>query len=67
MALLNWPVSLVWLNLGALLAFLVLCPTYESVLLLVISIPFYVVVPNLQSDSLSMWRILYLALFLIWF
>lgn len=65
-ALLGWSVSLVWLNLGLLLAFLLLCPVYESILLLTISIPFYVVIPNLRFESLSMWRILYLALFCIW-
>lgn len=66
MAVLNWPTSLVWLNLGLLLGFVVLCPIYESVLLLVLSIPFSVAVPNAHFDSLPMWRILYLALFLVW-
>ncbi len=66
MALLNWPASLVWLNLGLLLGFIVLCPVYESLLLLVLSIPFYVVIPNARFDSLPMWRVLYLALFFVW-
>jgi len=67
MAVLGWPNSLVWLNLGLLLAFILLCPIYESLLLLILSIPFSVVVPNSRFDSLPMWRILYLALFLVWF
>lgn len=62
----NWPNSLVWLNLGLLLAFVVLCPVYESLLLLILSIPFYVVVPNARFDSFPMWRILYAALFAVW-
>lgn len=66
MALLGWPNSLVWLNLGLLLAFIVLCPVYESLLLLVLSIPFSVALPNTRFDSLPMWRILYLALFIVW-
>lgn len=66
MALLNWPNSLVWLNLGLLIAFIVLCPVYESLLLLILSIPFFVVIPNSRFDSLSMWRVLYLVLFLVW-
>jgi O-antigen ligase len=66
MAILGWPNSLVWLNLGLLLAFIVLCPIYESLLLLILSIPFYVVIPNARFDSLSMWRVLYTVLFLVW-
>jgi O-antigen ligase len=66
-AVLHWPDSLVWLNLGLLLAFIVLSPIYESLLLLILSIPFYVVVPNTHFDSLPMWRILYAALFAVWF
>ena len=66
-ALLNWPQSLAWLNLGLLLAFIFLSPIYESLLLLILSIPFYIVLPNDRFDSLSMWRILFLALFLVWF
>jgi len=67
MVALNWPVSLVWLNLGLLLAFIVLCPVYESILLLILSIPFYLVLPNTKFDSLSMWRVLFLVLFIVWF
>ncbi|MBI5530877.1 MAG: O-antigen ligase family protein [Candidatus Doudnabacteria bacterium] len=66
MAILNWSTALVWLNLGLLLAFILLAPIYESLLLLVLSIPFFVAVPNSKFDALSMWRILYLALFAVW-
>jgi len=67
MAILGWNYALVWLNLGLLLAFILSAPIYESLLLLVLSIPFFVVIPNAKYDSLSMWRVLYLALFLVWF
>ena len=66
MAILNWPNSLVWLNLGLLLAFIVLAPVYESLLLLTLSVPFFVVLPNTAFDSLSMWRPLFLILFMVW-
>ncbi len=65
-AILNWSPALIWLNMGLLLAFILLAPIYESILLLVLSIPFFVVVPNSKFDSLSMWRILYAALFAVW-
>jgi hypothetical protein len=66
MAVLDWPHYLIWLNLGMLLAFIILCPIYESLLLLILSIPFSVALPNSALDSMPMWRILYLALFLVW-
>ena len=66
MAMLGWSTALVWLNLGLLLAFILLCPVYESILLLVLSIPFYVAVPNARFDALPMWRILFIALFSVW-
>ena len=67
MALLGWPNSLAWLNLGLILAFILLAPIYESILLCIISIPFYVAIPNTRFDSLAMWRIIFFALFAIWF
>lgn len=66
MALLGWPVSLVWLNLGAIIAFIAICPIYDSLLLLILAIPFYVVIPNTSFDSLSMWRVAFIFLFLVW-
>lgn len=66
MALLGWPNSLVWLNLGLLTAFIVLAPVYESLLLLVLSAPFFVVLPNTAFETLSMWRPLFVVLFLVW-
>src|SRR5581483_11638900 len=65
-ALLNWPNSLVWLNLGMLTAFILIAPIYESLLLLILAIPFSVALPNSRFDSLPMWRILYIVLFAVW-
>ena len=65
-AVLTWPNSLVWLNLGLLLAFVVLAPAYEALLLLILSIPFYTVLPNARFETLSMWRPLFFALFAVW-
>lgn len=66
MAVLGWPAALVWLNLGLLLSFILFAPVYESLLLLVLSIPFFVVIPNSRFDTLSMWRVLYAVLFVVW-
>src|SRR5579864_4386894 len=66
-AILNWPNYLIWLNLGLLLAFIILCPVYESLLLLILSIPFSVALPDARLDFLPMWRILYIVLFAVWF
>src|SRR3989344_1258455 len=65
-ALLNWPDFLIWVNLGLLTAFVVLSPVYESLLLLTLCIPFYVALPNPEFDSLSMWRPLFIILFITW-
>lgn len=67
MAVLGWSYSIVWLNLGLLSAFIILSPIYESLLLLILSIPFYVVIPNSTFEALSMWRVLFLVLFVVWF
>lgn len=66
MVMFSWSYSLVWLNLGLLTAFIVLSPVYESLLLVVLSIPFYVAIPNSRFDSLPMWRVLFVILFLVW-
>lgn len=65
-AILNWPTGFIWLNLGLLLGFIIFAPIYESILLLVLSIPFFVALPNPYFDSLSMWRPLFFVLFLVW-
>jgi O-antigen ligase len=57
---------LIWLNLGLLVTFILVAPVYESLLLLILSLPFYVVLPNPRFDSFSTWRVLFFILFLVW-
>jgi O-antigen ligase len=66
-ALLGFSNLIIWINLGFFLAFILIAPVYESLLLLIISIPFYVALPNEKFDSFAIWRILFLGLFLVWF
>lgn len=66
-AILHWPNEIIWLNLGLLLAYVLVCPVYESLLLTVLSIPFYVALPNSHFDSFPMWRIVFVVLFVVWF
>jgi len=66
MVIFNWPSELVWFNTILLASFIVFSPIYESLLLLVISIPFFVVIPNSFVDTLSMWRPLIFLLFVVW-
>ncbi len=65
-ALFNLPKEFIWLNLGLLSGFIVLAPVFESLLLLTISIPFYVVLPQNNFDTLAMWRPLFILIFLVW-
>ncbi len=65
LAVSSWPAWVVWLNLALLLISMVFLEIFDSLLLLIISIPFYVALPNSRFDSLSMWRILFVFLFII--
>lgn len=51
-----WPQTLAWVNFGLLTAYIVYAKPIDSLLLFVVSIPFYIVLPNPYFDSLSMWR-----------
>ncbi|MEK7617930.1 MAG: O-antigen ligase family protein [Patescibacteria group bacterium] len=66
MAMLGWQEYLIWINLGLLASFIILAPSYESLLLIILSIPFFVALPNPKFDSLSMWRPLFAILFFVW-
>lgn len=66
MSIFHWPDVFIWLNLGLLSAFVILSSSYESLLLLILSIPFFVALPNFQFSALSMWRPLFLLLFFVW-
>ncbi len=61
-----WPQSLSWLVLGLLATTILLLNSYYALLLVVLSIPFYIVLPNAQFDTLSMWRPIFAWLFLVW-
>ncbi len=66
MALGVWPYLVAWVNFGLLAIGIVCMRSFEALLLFIISIPFYVVLPNPYFDSLSMWRPLAGVLFVSW-
>lgn len=59
-----WPGSVAWANLLLVLAYILLAPAFSGLLLVVASIPFYIVLPQHYSDTLSMWRPVVGVLFL---
>jgi O-antigen ligase len=59
--------AVIWVNLGISILFILLADPYESALLLILSIPFYVVLPNSRFDTFATWRVLFAVLFLNWF
>src|SRR3989344_2770390 len=63
-AVFNWPPEIFWLNLGLSCLFLLFAETYQSLIFLILYIPFYVVVPGFET--LAAWRILFGLLFLVW-
>jgi O-antigen ligase len=66
MGMFHLPQEFIWLNLGLLSGFIVLAPVFESLLLLIISVPFFVVLPQSNFETLAMWRPLFALLFLVW-
>ena len=66
MAIGTWPMEVAIANTVVLAVFIVLAQPYYSVLLLTLSIPFFVILPNPFLDSFPMWRILFLLLFGVW-
>ncbi len=66
LALFHLPKEFIWLNLGLLSGFVVLAPIFESLLLLTLSLPFFVVLPQNNFDTLAMWRPLFALVFLTW-
>ncbi len=61
-----WPPMVAQINTALLAIFVLLALPYYSVLLLILSIPFYVVVPNPYLQNLPMWRVLFAWLFVVW-
>jgi O-antigen ligase len=62
-----WPQTAAWFSLAAAALFILLADPYEALLLAVVSIPFYLVVPNPYFDSFPAWRLAFAWLFGIWF
>lgn len=62
-----WPQTATWFSLGAVAIFILLADPFEALLLTIVSIPFYLVLPNHYSDSLSAWRLVFAWLFMVWF
>lgn len=62
----NWPKEIIWLNLAFLSVFILFADTYHALTLLILSIPFYVVLPNSYFDTLAIWRPLFALLFVVW-
>ncbi len=58
--------NLVWVNFTLISVFIFLFGAYKGFLLLLLSIPFFLVLPGLPFDSLSMWRPLFVLLFMVW-
>jgi O-antigen ligase len=61
-----WPDQVAWLNFALLAGFVLIAKPYHSVLLLVISIPFIIVLPNRFLPDLPAWRPLFALLFVVW-
>jgi hypothetical protein len=59
-----WPAGVAWVNLVFLIVYILCASTFSGLLLVVASIPFYIVLPQHYSDTLSMWRPVVALLFL---
>lgn len=66
MALGVWPDYIAWVNVALTAIYIVWFDTHYGLLLLITSIPFFVVVPNAYLDSLPSWRLLFAWLFAVW-
>lgn len=66
MAVGTWPVEVAIVNTLLLAIFILLATPFHSSLLLIVSIPFFVVLPNPVLANLPMWRPLFVWLFVIW-
>lgn len=62
----TWPDSVAVANTILIALFILFAQPYYSVLLLVLSIPFYVILPNPFLENLPMWRVLFALLFIVW-
>lgn len=67
MAVGTWPARVALFNTLLLTLFILLAKPFYSVLLLIISIPFFVIMPNPIVANIPMWRFLFALLFTVWF
>jgi O-antigen ligase len=67
MALGVWPGEAAWLNFALVALFIGVVDSFLGTLLLIVSIPFFVVLPNSFMPSLPSWRLLFIWLFAVWF
>lgn len=67
MAVGTWPTRVAILNTVLIVLFLIFTKSFHSVLLLILSIPFFIILPNPILANLPMWRVLFVLLFVIWF
>jgi O-antigen ligase len=61
------PAFMVWVTLVLCAVFILISPCFESVLLLVLTLPFSVSLGLRSADTLTIWRVLFVVLFLVWF
>jgi O-Antigen ligase len=66
MAVGAWPPQVAIVNALLLGIFILAAQPYFSVLLLIVSIPFFVILPNPFLENMPMWRILFIWLFVVW-
>lgn len=66
MAVGTWPSEIAIANTVLLALFIVVAKPLQSLLLTVVSIPFFVILPNPLLANLPMWRPLFALLFLVW-
>ena len=66
MAVGTWPNEVAIVNALLLAGFILFSTPFNSVLLMIVSIPFFVVLPNPLLANLPMWRPLFAFLFIVW-
>ena len=66
MAVGTWPPQVAVINFGLIVGFILLAKPYYSLLLAVLSIPFYIILPNPILANLPMWRVVFAWLFVVW-
>ncbi len=66
MAVGTWPNEVAIVNALLLAGFILFATPFNSVLLIIVSIPFFVVLPNPLLANFPMWRPLFALLFIVW-